>query len=116
MKVYIAGPMSGIPDHNFPVFMAAAEAWRAAGWEVVNPAELDGDTPYEELVTMPWDYFLRRDLGYLVQCDAIALLPGWEKSKGARLERHVAAQLGMPILDADFRMSPRQVSWIWQPA
>jgi hypothetical protein len=114
VKIYIAGRMSGLPDHNFPAFHDAAVAWRAAGWEVVNPAELDGDTPYEELVTMPWGYFIRRDLGYLVTCDAIALLPGWEKSKGARLERHVAAQLAMQIFDADWVLPDTGTAW--QPA
>lgn len=45
MRVYIAGPMTGLPEYNFPAFHAAAKAWRDAGWEVLNPAEaFDGDT------------------------------------------------------------------------
>jgi hypothetical protein len=95
MKVYIAGPMTGIEDYNFPAFNAAADSWRAVGWDVINPAELDGED-----TSHPWDFYLRRDLKLLVDCDAIAQLPGWENSKGARLETHVAEALGLSVYDA----------------
>jgi len=38
-RIYISGPMTGLPEHNFPAFHAAAERLRKAGWEVNNPAE-----------------------------------------------------------------------------
>lgn len=38
-RLYLAGPMTGLPDFNYPAFHAAAAAWRAAGWTVANPAE-----------------------------------------------------------------------------
>ena len=38
-RIYLAGPMTGLPDHNFPAFRAAAEGLQQAGWEVVNPAD-----------------------------------------------------------------------------
>jgi uncharacterized protein DUF4406 len=45
VKIYISGRMSGLPEFNFPAFHKAAADWRAAGWEVVNPAEsFDGAT------------------------------------------------------------------------
>lgn len=40
---YLAGPMTGLPDLNFPTFHARAAELRALGHEVVNPAELAGD-------------------------------------------------------------------------
>ena len=63
----------------------------AIGLDAVNPAELNPESG------MPWAWYLRRDLAALLGCDAVALLPGWQDSKGACLERHVAEQLGMPI-------------------
>jgi hypothetical protein len=91
MKLYLAGPMSGIEDLNFPAFTRAAAELRAAGYEVVNPAELNPDH------TMPWAECMRRDIAALVTCDGIALLPRWEKSRGATLEQHIASQLGMRV-------------------
>lgn len=90
MKVYIAGPMTGIEDFNFPAFHAAAAHLRANGYEVVNPAEVNPDT------TLTWEQCMRLDIPQLCTCDAIALLPGWENSRGARLECHLAEALGMP--------------------
>jgi hypothetical protein len=96
-RVYVAGPMSGLPGWNFPAFHAAAARLRAQGFDVVNPAELDeqDDAP---LGSKPWAFYLRRDIPELLACDAIALLPGWENSKGARLELHIATELGFEVV------------------
>lgn len=91
MKIYISGPMTGIEAFNFPAFHAAAADLRALGLDVVSPAELCPDAG------MPWAWYLRRDLAALLDCEAVAMLPGWQDSKGACLERHVAEALGMPI-------------------
>jgi Domain of unknown function (DUF4406) len=90
-RVYVAGPMTGLPNLNFPVFNAAAAALRACGFEVVNPAEINPDH------TMPWSECMRRDIAELVTCSGIVLLPGWEKSKGATLEHHISERLGMEV-------------------
>ena len=95
MTIYIAGPMTGIRDLNFPAFHAAARALRGAGFDVVNPAEVCPDTG------MLWPDCMRRDIAVLVRCDAIALMQGWMDSRGARLERHIAVQLGMTVYDLD---------------
>jgi len=90
-RIYVSGPMSGIKGFNFDAFFEAAERLRAKGHDVVNPAELDdGNT------SMPWNHYLRRDLLLMLDCEAVALLPGWEGSMGARLERYVARRLWMP--------------------
>lgn len=95
MKLYLAGPMTGLPEFNFPAFRERAAALRAQGHEVLNPAELDdGDT------SQAWDYYMRRDLALLLECEAVAVLPRWQRSRGASLEVHVARTLGMPVLDA----------------
>jgi hypothetical protein len=90
-RIYIAGPMTGYSDFNFPAFHAEAARLRALGYEVVNPAEINADT------TAAWADCLKADIAQLVTCDGIALLPGWERSRGASLEHHIAKTLGMRI-------------------
>lgn len=99
MRVYISGPMTGYPDFNYPAFHAAAAYWRSRGFDVVSPAELNDTTDGR------WEDYLRADLAALLRCDAIAMLPGWEGSRGANLELHVARALGMEVWGADARTS-----------
>ena len=94
MRIYIAGPMSGLPGLNFDAFHAKAAELRAAGHEVVNPAEINLDH------TAEWNACMRADIAQLVTCEAIYMLPGWFNSRGAKLERHIAEQLSMQILGA----------------
>ena len=93
-RIYIAGPMTGHSDHNFPAFHAAAERLRNASWDVVNPAE-----NFAGRTDLPRETYLRADVGLLVQCDAITLLPGWEESRGAKLEYLLARELGLRVID-----------------
>lgn len=115
MKIYVAGPMRGIPEFNFPAFNAAAAKLRAEGHEVFNPAEKDNErhgtdiskgnaTGDESLATQQHGFNLREalalDLEFICrQADAIALLPGWENSKGANAERATAVALGLKLID-----------------
>jgi hypothetical protein len=93
--VYIAGPMTGRPEFNYPAFHAAAANWRRAGWAVLNPAEnFGGDT------TRDYREYMRADLRMLTEADAIAFLPGWTESRGARFEHGVALMLGLEMYDA----------------
>lgn len=90
-RTYLSGPMTGLPDFNFPAFNSAATVLRGEGLDVINPAEhgvIDG---------WGWADYLRHDISLLATCDQIVLLPGWSQSKGARLELHIAQQLGMRV-------------------
>lgn len=101
MKVYIAGPMSGLPQFNFPAFYAAAKTLRAMNFEVVSPAELDDEedagvamassTGNPNDAKRSWGDFLARDVKLLADGDikGIVFLPDWCKSRGARLEATV---------------------------
>lgn len=93
-RIYISGPMSGLPEHNVPAFNAEAARLRALGCDIVNPADINPDPG------TTWHDCLRNDLAALLTCDTIALLDGWQGSTGAHLEIHVAYRIGMPIVIA----------------
>ena len=105
MRVYISGPMSGLPECNRPAFEALRLRLRAEGHFVICPAELDV-LPKEQGAGAPasenlWRGFLIRDIAMLLTCqlDAIVMLPGWEKSRGSRLEMLAAMMVGLEVLD-----------------
>ena len=104
MRVYLSGPMKGYPESNFPAFNAFAAALRARGHEVVNPAEIDPGMPQPEEDSPDWQAFylacLRADIKALCDCQAIALMPGWERSSGAHLELHIAHRVGLQVKSA----------------
>lgn len=110
MKAYCAGPMRNITHYNFGAFDAAASELRSAGWEVVNPADFDREMGFDPM-TLPDDFdwselpegfdmaeIVRRDIKALSECDAIYLLRGWHRSKGARAEFAVAEWLGLMVM------------------
>lgn len=97
--VYVAGPMTGFPDQNYPAFNAAAEKLRALGYGVLNPVDCEQDN--DTGAPQAWSWYMRRALAMLIRADAVALLPGWEMSRGAMLEVHVSEQLGMDIRALD---------------
>ncbi|MCA8331868.1 DUF4406 domain-containing protein [Burkholderia cepacia] len=94
MRIYVAGPMTGHPQLNFPAFHAEAARLRALGYEVVNPAELNADLGAD------WLSCMRTDIKHLVDCDAIAMLEGWHHSRVARLEYTIALMLGHAVFRA----------------
>lgn len=97
MRVYIAGPMTGLPELNFPKFRAVAEFFRSAGWEVLNPVEI-GQKHFPEGGVHANEYLIK-DILELVTCDTICLLPGWTASIGARCEAAIAVTLGLTFVD-----------------
>lgn len=98
-KCYVAGPMTGHPELNYPLFHSTAARLRKMGFEVISPAELNPiTTPYREAMI--------NDILALVQCDHIVMLDGWEKSKGATLEHHIAQVLGIQRIELESAESP----------
>lgn len=95
--IYLAGPMSGLPDLNYPAFHAAAAKLRADGHTVLNPAENPEPTPRGDTVT--WADWMRLALAQLIQADTVVLLPGWWVSRGAVVEYKLARDLGLAIIE-----------------
>ena len=102
-RIYISGPMTGYPDYNFPAFASAANRLRAIGFNVVSPHEFGEGDP-----SKTWADYLRQDLAAMLDgCNSVATLHGWEKSRGATLEVHVAQALGMQVESVEW--------WATQP-
>lgn len=120
-RVYIAGPMHGRPEYNYPAFHMAAKRLRAAGHFVINPAELSelfgkpdeinksyGLTLCADQTTLSQHdlkvktrlarSLMAADLAAVRSCEAIYLLKGWESSVGARTELRTAIKHGLEII------------------
>ncbi|MGZ6587122.1 MAG: DUF4406 domain-containing protein [Solirubrobacteraceae bacterium] len=112
-RAYVAGPMTGIPQFNFPAFDVAAYALRAVGYDVVSPAEIDDPETRAAALASPdgapgsgtangetWGDFLARDVKLIADdgIELIVVLDGWECSRGSRLETFVGRALcGIPV-------------------
>lgn len=94
---YLSGPMSGLPEYNYPAFDRAAERLRAKGYTVVTPTEVGPNLEAKygaERFSLSYQQYVSANIIALLDCNAIILLPGWRNSRGAKLERHIAMVLG----------------------
>lgn len=83
--------MSGIPDANYPMFLAISAVLRQQGLTIVSPHEI---TPDGELT---WQSYMMADVAALVHCQYVVLIPGWASSRGSFLELTLAFHLNLPI-------------------
>ena len=113
-KIYLSGPMRGYPNYNFPLFYSVSALLTLWGWQVFNPAQMDiddGKAEYNRSLNeiVPDSSFtiedaLRRDFRVILQCDAVALLPGWENSEGACRELGMAMDIGLPVYTVETQL------------
>lgn len=92
MILYIAGPMTGLVDFNYPAFFAAERSLSELGHTVLNPARTDSR---EHCVD--WTDYMRASLIDIAHAEGIALLDGWHHSRGAALEYRLGHDLGIPV-------------------
>jgi hypothetical protein len=116
--------MSDLPYFNYPAFESAAAILRANGFSIVSPSELDdpetraaalaNETGSGQSNGHTWGDFLSRDVKIVAdEVNGMILLPGWEKSRGARLEAHVALLCGHSFLEyASGVVQKRDAEWV----
>jgi hypothetical protein len=118
MKIYLAGPMTGIPQFNYPAFHTAAARLRELGHTVFNPAESDSPEYQAAAMASPdgaqgsishlphssWGDILAEDVKMISEggVEAIVTLPGWQNSKGARLEVFLGMLCRIPMYEFEF--------------
>lgn len=112
MILYIAGPMSGLPDSNYPAFNAAAAALRAAGHTVLNPAE---NPPPANAANMTrdevWQYYMRLSVRQIADADCVVMLKGYQQSKGAKIEERLAHDLKLSVHYPAYNFFSEQLKW-----
>lgn len=112
--VYVAGPMSGLPDHNVPAFDAARDRLQEAGFATITPPDItrsvgrhiEGIGADGSITEAAYLELVRLDLRELTQANAMVLLPGWRRSKGAKIEYVVAVQMGLPVYTLEGILKP----------
>ena len=100
MKIYISGPMSGLDDDNRDEFSRMASLLQAKGYEPVNPHDIAVEVNARIKDPKYLDY-LKADIAVLMFCDAYVLLDGWGDSRGARIEKGLADDLGIPNITGE---------------
>ncbi|PKP26610.1 MAG: hypothetical protein CVU03_03480 [Bacteroidetes bacterium HGW-Bacteroidetes-2] len=92
VKVYIAGKVTGLPIHETTLkFGDAQMKLKAAGFEPINPLQVVNDWH------CTWPQAMRKCIAALMTVDAVYVLPCSGNSKGASIEMHLCASLGIPL-------------------
>lgn len=94
--IYLAGPMTGIPEWNKPEFDRVTELLSEAGHTVLNPASY---IPLEDPEAISHTKYLHIAFAMIDAVHMLVLLPGWEKSKGACMEHDYATKKSIPCID-----------------
>lgn len=92
MKLYLSGAITGIDNYK-KIFDSYEQILSNQGYDVVNPAKID----LGEGAT--WEQYMKIDLKMMLDCDIIAMIPGWENSGGAKIEKELAEKLGLLIIE-----------------
>jgi hypothetical protein len=97
MKYYLAGPMTGIPEFNFPLFIQVCEYLRERELTILSPHEIDHGETDENRGSLSYGAYMRAGLRLMLDCDGVIVLPGWKESQGVRVELALAKACEMEL-------------------
>lgn len=101
MRLYIGGPMTGLPENNYPSFGYAFKRLVSAGMHPVSPHLLEANIEPDQKSGMSkgqlYKLVIPGDIFAIAQCDGMVLLPGWERSNGTAIEKHAADLFELPV-------------------
>ena len=102
MRIYLSGKITGRDKEDYTRQFARAESfYKTGGFDVVNPVTI-GEVIMKNNPKANWEDFMQEDLKALRTCTHIALLEGWEESKGAKVEKAEAEKMGLEIMQLKF--------------
>lgn len=102
MRIYLSGKITGREKEDYTRQFARAETfYKTSGFDVINPVKI-GEEVLKINPKAEWQDFMIRDLEALKTCTHIALLEGWEESKGAKMEKAEAEKMGLEIMYLKF--------------
>lgn len=95
--IYLAGPMTGLPDFGYPAFRSATRRLRGQGFRVYSP-HLRWDSEDEQTrASRDGQTYILHGFKLLLRCNSIALMPGWRESNGSKKELRLALDAGYSI-------------------
>jgi len=98
-STYISGPMSNLPDDNWPTFIYAEKYLKGT---VVNPAKPHGNILKKHKSNFQWIDYMTEDIYEMMKCNKCVLLPGYSRSVGAKVEIEICKKL-LNIKPVNFR-------------
>lgn len=102
MRIYLSGKITGLDKEVYSRQFERAETfYKTSGFDVINPVKI-GEEILKQNPSATWNDFMKEDIQALKTCTHIALLEGWEESKGAKVEKAEAKKLGLEIMYLKF--------------
>lgn len=97
IEYYLAGPMTGLPELNYPAFEKAVAQLQEHGIKVRSPHAIDYEETPETRGQLPYSTYLKGGYRLLLECGGIIMLNGWTRSRGTKHELYIARSLGYPV-------------------
>ena len=102
MKLYVSGPITNVENH-IELFRFSCEKLQQYGFQTLDPHDIQkpcqekcGGFMQDFRYRHTWECNLKYDIIKMLECDGVALMPGYEFSNGANLESYIARKLYMP--------------------
>lgn len=102
LTYYLAGPMSGYEEYNYPAFEKAAVELRESGVKILSPHEIPWPRGHEKMQPSAlWGIMMEETAKLILECNGIILLKGWPSSRGAGIELRLFLDKDQPVFYYD---------------